>query len=352
MLRRHRRGDARRAGLPQHRRSPARSRSPGLVTRWLHGLKPRWLSSVGPRLRWRYLRRLPRPVGRRAARHAGGVGAAAAGAGGVAVGERQRLHRARRATSCSSSCCSRRCRRPGRSTLFRGYLTQAFGGAGVGAARVAGARRARPGVALRARPRLPRDAPIFFDRFAFGVVAGILVIRTGGLEAGIAMHVLNNLLAFGLALAFGDMTSTLNPPAAALVDDPGHAHPVAGLPRPGDLGRAGDGPGRGRSADRASAATAGRGPVLEGSTPARVRFGSVPQGATWWSDDRTSVELIPPLGYGVIGNTTGSGPVILGSSPSIPARSGPLRIRIWCDTPSSVEFRSAAHRGHLQAPVV
>ena len=34
---------------------------------------------------------------------------------------------------------------------------------------------------------------------------------TGGLEAGIAMHVLNNFLAFGLALAFSDMGSTLNP---------------------------------------------------------------------------------------------------------------------------------------------
>jgi uncharacterized protein len=37
------------------------------------------------------------------------------------------------------------------------------------------------------------------------------VIATGGLEAGLAMHVLNNWLAFGLALAFGDMGSTLNP---------------------------------------------------------------------------------------------------------------------------------------------
>ena len=36
-------------------------------------------------------------------------------------------------------------------------------------------------------------------------------MRTGGLEAGIAMHVLNNFLAFGLALAYGDMASTLNP---------------------------------------------------------------------------------------------------------------------------------------------
>ena len=42
------------------------------------------------------------------------------------------------------------------------------------------------------------------------VVAGILVIRTGGLEAPIAMHVLNNFLAFGLALAFGDLTTALN----------------------------------------------------------------------------------------------------------------------------------------------
>ena len=56
-----------------------------------------------------------------------------------------------------------------------------------------------------------QDLPVFFDRFAFGLVAGILVIATGGLEAGIAMHVLNNFLAFGLALAFSDMSSALNP---------------------------------------------------------------------------------------------------------------------------------------------
>ena len=68
-----------------------------------------------------------------------------------------------------------------------------------------------PGVPVRARPRLGQNPPLFFDRFAFGLVAGVLVVLTGGLEAGIAMHVLNNWLAFGLALAFGDMASTLNP---------------------------------------------------------------------------------------------------------------------------------------------
>ena len=36
------------------------------------------------------------------------------------------------------------------------------------------------------------------------------MIRTGGLEAGIALHVLNNFLAFGLALSFGDIRETLN----------------------------------------------------------------------------------------------------------------------------------------------
>ena len=36
------------------------------------------------------------------------------------------------------------------------------------------------------------------------------MIRTGGLEAAIAMHVLNNFLAYGLALSFGDMTESLN----------------------------------------------------------------------------------------------------------------------------------------------
>lgn len=39
---------------------------------------------------------------------------------------------------------------------------------------------------------------------------GWLVIRTGGLEAVIVMHVANNLLAFGLAAGFGELASTEN----------------------------------------------------------------------------------------------------------------------------------------------
>ncbi len=94
----------------------------------------------------------------------------------------------------------------GEEYAFRGYLTQAFGGL----FRSRAAAVLLPAL-LFALAHGAQDLPIFFDRFAFGVVAGILVIATGGLEAGIAMHVLNNFLAFGLALAFTDMSSALNP---------------------------------------------------------------------------------------------------------------------------------------------
>jgi uncharacterized protein len=94
----------------------------------------------------------------------------------------------------------------GEEYAFRGYLTQAFGG-------IFGRTWAAvlfPAL-LFAIAHGAQSAPVFFDRFAFGLVAGSLVVLTGGLEAGIAMHVLNNWLAFGLALAFGDIASTLNP---------------------------------------------------------------------------------------------------------------------------------------------
>ncbi|WP_415104650.1 lysostaphin resistance A-like protein [Micropruina sp.] len=44
-----------------------------------------------------------------------------------------------------------------------------------------------------------QNLPLFLDRFAFGVLAGILVVRTGGLEAAIGAHAVNNLMAFGYA---------------------------------------------------------------------------------------------------------------------------------------------------------
>jgi uncharacterized protein len=45
----------------------------------------------------------------------------------------------------------------------------------------------------------------FADLLAFGVVAGWLTVRTGGLEAAIALHVVNNLISGGLGAFFGDL---------------------------------------------------------------------------------------------------------------------------------------------------
>jgi hypothetical protein len=55
-----------------------------------------------------------------------------------------------------------------------------------------------------------QNAPLFLDRFAFGLMAGYVVFRTGGLEAGIAMHIWNNLVAFGFALLLGNIDDSLN----------------------------------------------------------------------------------------------------------------------------------------------
>ena len=44
-----------------------------------------------------------------------------------------------------------------------------------------------------------QNLPLFVDRLAFGLLAAILVWRTGGLEAGIAAHVVNNVCAYVIA---------------------------------------------------------------------------------------------------------------------------------------------------------
>ncbi|WP_113698498.1 CPBP family intramembrane glutamic endopeptidase [Nonomuraea lactucae] len=47
------------------------------------------------------------------------------------------------------------------------------------------------------------------DVFSFGVVMGWLAVRTGGLEAPIALHVVNNMVAFGLSAAAGQLEDAL-----------------------------------------------------------------------------------------------------------------------------------------------
>lgn len=175
------------------------------VMRVMHGLLPRWLASVRPRLRWRFL----------AACLAISVVALLATLLVSAVVPGQSNDVGSKANAFTTTtrdyllviALLTPLQAAGEEYLFRGYLTQAFGGL---------FHRAWVAVVVPAflfglAHGLGQSVPVFFDRFAFGLVAGTLVVLTGGLEAGIAMHVLNNWLAFGLALAYGDMASTLNP---------------------------------------------------------------------------------------------------------------------------------------------
>lgn len=78
--------------------------------------------------------------------------------------------------------------------FFRGYLMQALGSLvaqpwfGVVVSSV-----------IFALFHGTQNLPLFVDRLAFGLLAAMLVWRTGGLEAGIAAHVINNILAYVLA---------------------------------------------------------------------------------------------------------------------------------------------------------
>ncbi|MFB9314125.1 CPBP family intramembrane glutamic endopeptidase [Nocardioides plantarum] len=94
--------------------------------------------------------------------------------------------------------------------VFRGLLTQGFGSIGTNL-RVARVVAVVGPAVIFAAFHGAQSVPIFIDRFAFGIVAGILAITTGGLEAGIAYHVVNNWLAFVLAILFGDVSDAVSP---------------------------------------------------------------------------------------------------------------------------------------------
>lgn len=177
-----------------------------LLARTLHGLRPGWLASVTPRIRWGWL------VICFGLSFVALIATLMVSVFVPAQGESVDM-----GGSVNEFTSTTRdfllvvlfltpLQAAGEEYAFRGYLTQAFGNlfGRTWAAIVLPA-------LLFALAHGSQSPPVFFDRLAFGLVAGALVVLTGGLEAGIAMHVLNNWLAFGLALAFGDMASTLNP---------------------------------------------------------------------------------------------------------------------------------------------
>jgi membrane protease YdiL (CAAX protease family) len=98
--------------------------------------------------------------------------------------------------------------------IFRGYLSQAI---------AAWVRHPRAGAVVAgvlsalifAAAHGAQDPLTFLDRFAFGLAASTLVWLTGGLEAGIVLHAVNNVLVFLLAGALGDGVATEQLPGGA-----------------------------------------------------------------------------------------------------------------------------------------
>jgi uncharacterized protein len=152
----------------------------------IHQMRPQWLSSVQPRIRWRYL--------------FGCLAIAAVALNGVmllstTVGkplsvQTQQDFWAFLAVIVLTSPIQA----VAEEIFFRGYLLQALGSL-----------VARPWFGVIASSVVfallhgMQNVPLFVDRLAFGLLAGLLVWRTGGLEAGIAAHVINNMFAYLIA---------------------------------------------------------------------------------------------------------------------------------------------------------
>lgn len=86
--------------------------------------------------------------------------------------------------------------------FFRGYLSQCIAGwvrSPRAGAVVAGILTA----GLFSAAHLPPDVATFLDRFGFGLAASAVVWLTGGLEAAVVLHAVNNVLVFVLAGALG-----------------------------------------------------------------------------------------------------------------------------------------------------
>ena len=172
------------------------------VVRLVHRLRPRWLASVLPGIRWRFLFACL-GLAVVALVVAVVVGAVLPHDPNELGGKVNHLDGRLVATGIVILFTTP-LQAIGEEYAFRGYLMQAFGS--LTRSRV---------VALLATSTLfalahgTQNLPLFLDRFAFGLMAGGVVILVGGLEAGIALHILNNLLAFGLAIAFGDLQGTL-----------------------------------------------------------------------------------------------------------------------------------------------
>jgi uncharacterized protein len=172
-----------------------------LLTAWLvNGLRPGFVLDVLGRVRWRWFALC---LGLAVVTFAvTGVVAAAVPGADSDSGPSLHFSAARVAAYALVILLLTPLQAAGEEFAFRGYLLPAIGAVArwrwvaiVGSA------------AVFALAHGVQNAPLFVDRLAFGLLAGWLAVRTGGIEAGISLHVVNNFLAFGSALASGTIAT-------------------------------------------------------------------------------------------------------------------------------------------------
>jgi membrane protease YdiL (CAAX protease family) len=97
----------------------------------------------------------------------------------------------------------------GEEYLFRGWLNQAVGSL-FGRPLVACVVGALVSSTLFAIAHGSQDGWLFADRWLFGLLAAVLVWRTGGLEVSIALHTVFNVVAWAQAVGFGSLSDAVN----------------------------------------------------------------------------------------------------------------------------------------------
>lgn len=174
------------------------------VMRVVHRMRPRWLTSVMPRMRWKFFFAcLGLSVVALATQVL--VSSVLPGLGGSGFGGPLNHFTTGSLVAALVVLFTTPLQAAGEEYAFRGYLLAAVG-SWTGNKWVAIVVTSL----LFAFAHGGQNPPLFFDRFAFGLIAAWLVTWTGGLEAGIALHILNNMLAFAAALLFGNLTATLD----------------------------------------------------------------------------------------------------------------------------------------------
>ena len=166
------------------------------IVRVLHRMRPRWLSSVLPGMRWKFFL-VCFGLAIIALIASLAVGAFIPSNPNDLGGEPNKMTGTLVATGIVILLTTP-LQAIGEEYAFRGYLMQAFGSfthgimEAIGVSRVWAVRIALS-VALLFTSGLfglahgAQNFPLFFDRFAFGLMAGLTVILVGGLEAGIAL---------------------------------------------------------------------------------------------------------------------------------------------------------------------